>query len=53
MRARYILAEIVQGLWRNITMVISVVIVTFFVASKAFGYGCRFLCAFLHERVAW
>lgn len=28
MRARYILAEIVQGLWRNITMVISVVIVT-------------------------
>lgn len=28
MRGRYVLAEIVQGLWRNITMVISVVIVT-------------------------
>ena len=28
MRARYILGEIVTGLWRNIAMVISVVIVT-------------------------
>lgn len=28
MRARYIVSEILQGLWRNLTMVISVVIVT-------------------------
>ena len=28
MRARYILGEILTGLWRNIAMVISVVIVT-------------------------
>ena len=28
MRTRYLLSEIVQGLWRNITMVISVIIVT-------------------------
>ena len=28
MRARYILSEILTGLWRNITMVISVIIVT-------------------------
>ena len=28
MRARYILGEILTGLWRNISMVISVIIVT-------------------------